>query len=84
MGAKGPFPANWQEFITVEERNARNQWSMWGSTCIIKFKSRWNSMVPGLKPFKTKSAAYDALTDFVVDEIPERCRLRALAAKGGA
>lgn len=68
-----PLPNNWRDFVTVEERDLSNRLSMWGSDCIAKVGRMWDSQVPGMPLFKTKTAAHDALERFVCDAIPMRC-----------
>ena len=72
-----PLPANWRDFVTDDERDITNRWSMFGSAVIAKVGSRWDSGVPGAPLFRTKTAAHDFLTRFVCDAIPLRCVERA-------
>ncbi len=70
---KLPLPQNWREYLSEEEKHIMTRWSMWGSDCLYKVGSQWNSNIPGMPLFKTKKAAGDALDRFVCDSIPLRC-----------
>lgn len=67
------LPDGWRDYMTEDERNLSNHLSMWGSDCIPKVGRLWDSLVPGMPFFRTKKAAYAALSTFVCDMIPLRC-----------
>ena len=76
------IPEGWRDYMTVDERNLSNHWSMWGSDCIRKVGKRyWDSNVPGAPLFKTKREASDYLDRFVCDAILARCIDRLNQAK---
>ena len=76
------IPDNWREFVTVDERDLTNRWSMWGSDCLTKVGRLWDSQVPGAPLFRTKREAGDFLSTFVCDAIPQRCIERAETGAG--
>jgi len=77
VSVKDSLPDNWRDYITTEERNASNRWSMYGNGCITKIGRKWDSTAPGAPLFKTKSEAYEFLSTFVCDVIPQNCAKRA-------
>lgn len=74
----------WREYVTVEERDLTNRWSMHGWASIQKIGRKWDSGVPGAPLFKTKTEAHEYLSRFVCDMIPLRCHERAELADAQA
>jgi hypothetical protein len=70
------MPEGWRDYITSDERDLTNRWSMWGHDCHQKVGKLWDSLVPGMPLCKTRKEAHEKLTRFVCDAIPLRCLQR--------